>query len=443
MDLLSTTRAGSGFSGRLGRRALAFDLTQLLKYFYRSGLPYLPVIATATEGTGSAATAAPRQSAGRLTGFLSRGLVDREASDLERISRSHARLPDGLLVTKYIPGDLIGALGQADQIPVLDMNGEQVQVWSSAEFLAALSKYQSELKTRDLEEQAQLATAVPEGPGAEAAKGGASGGDWLSRLVLGGFPHPLFATDLKGKTLFYNEAFEATVLAQPALKNSIRLAESYFLELTRELLARSLTREADQRMPLRSRLPEMSLALEIATLDSEGRVMGYLYVFRDLVWTGLQYELQDMLAGGMGLDDVVDEIEGALIYSVLKEHGQNVSHAAQALKVKRSTLQNKIKRLNIDEKYDRKIEGPIRRRRRQGDEGETEIVEAPAVRSALAAASKTAAKSAAKASSGSAAKKKKTPAGKQAKSPSRKKTGAKSAKKKTSTRSAGKNKKSR
>ncbi len=192
-------------------------------------------------------------------------------------------------------------------------------------------------------------------------------GDWLSRVVLSGFPHPLFATDLKGKTIFYNEAFEAGILVLPVLRNSLRQAETYFLDLTRELLARSLQKTGGQDGPLRARLPEMQMALEIATLENEGRVMGYLYIFRDLVWTGLQYELRDMLAAGIGLDGVVDEIEGALIYQVLKEHGQNVSHAAQALKVKRSTLQNKIKRLQIDEKYDRRVDGPIRRKRRPGD----------------------------------------------------------------------------
>ncbi|PKL32813.1 MAG: hypothetical protein CVV45_10765, partial [Spirochaetae bacterium HGW-Spirochaetae-10] len=48
--------------------------------------------------------------------------------------------------------------------------------------------------------------------------------------------------------------------------------------------------------------------------------------------------------------------------------GQNVSHAAKALGVNRSTLQNKILRLDVNERFHRRVEGPVRRIRKKGDE---------------------------------------------------------------------------
>ena len=342
-----------------------------------------------------------------LAGFLSRKLLDRQAADLERITEQHTRLPEELLIRDRVPADLIGTLGQAESIPLLDMSGREIRAWTSAEFLAAFSSYQTRLKERLGEEAAAEEQAVTEEQAA--AQTAAAGGDWLSRMVLGGFPHPLFASDLEGKTLFYNEAFEGGVLAQPTLKNSLRVAEKYFLELTRELLARSLqTGPNRDGTPLRTRLPHMQLGVEVATLEKDGRVMGYLYIFRDLVWTGLQYELQDMLAAGQGLDDIIDEIESALIYSALKHQGQNISHAAQMLKVKRSTLQNKMKRLKIDEKYDRRVEGPIRRKRRATgatpEVHDAPPVDLPAGQSPKSASKKPPKKGAAKKSARSSAK---------------------------------------
>ena len=54
--------------------------------------------------------------------------------------------------------------------------------------------------------------------------------------MLSAIQNPLLAVDLKGHTLFYNEAFENDVLTLGVLKNQIRLAEEYFLEIIRNLI---------------------------------------------------------------------------------------------------------------------------------------------------------------------------------------------------------------
>lgn len=334
---------------------------RLLKAFYRSGLAYLPVTLSPEAGQRELA----------LKGFLSRPLLDRLMTDLERAESRTDRIPDELLVTHPLPDDLLASLRRSGATPVLNENGEQIAAWDEAELLRAVAKFREAHGDR-LSPDASSAGKAAGAAGKKAAAGGraradeAGGSRWLGELILAALPSPMLALDLKGATLFYNDRFESAVLRKERLKNSIRLAETYFLELTRALLARSFEEDPQRKFhrALAAHIRELDLFVRVLNLEQDGRITGYLYVFSEPGEGGVNEELLARIAEGAGLEAAIDELESVAIRAALEKHGFNVSHAAAYLKIKRSTLQNKIKRLKIEERFGARSKGPIRRNRR-------------------------------------------------------------------------------
>ncbi len=339
-------------------------LVKALRVFYRTRLRFLPLVdesSVSEERERSGYT-------GSLVGFLVRELLDAEMADLGRARRELERIPDDLIVRSGLPDDLIPHVTAVDPLPVLNLYGEQVAAWQPTGTLRAIAVLRD--RERERQEKAPPAPAAARASVTHAAvpTSKADARSWLSELILAELHFPLFVTDLEGKTMFFNSAFEAFVLARKELKNQIRLAEQYFLELTRNLLAQRYSTgaisESAEDFLLRTRLSQLGLNVEVRPLQAGRGLAGYLYVFRPPAEQGLYDEAVGLLETGLDLTAAMEKLEAGLIGAVLERCGQNVSHAAKALGIKRTTLQNKIKRLALTARIERKVEGPIRRRRR-------------------------------------------------------------------------------
>ncbi|MBW7858523.1 MAG: hypothetical protein H3C43_09595, partial [Leptonema sp. (in: Bacteria)] len=189
--------------------------------------------------------------------------------------------------------------------------------------------------------------------------------DWLSQLILSSIPQPLLATDLNGSTLFYNENFVDRILERGPFKNTLAIAEKYFLEVNRNALAQTYSMGPHPTDLLFITLTELHLTVQIATLEMDRVIIGYLYIFHDPEVAGLPHEIMSRLEAGLDLDSIMQDLESGIIASMLRRTGQNVSHAAKALRINRSTLQNKIRRLDVNQRFHRKVEGPVRRIRKK------------------------------------------------------------------------------
>lgn len=303
--------------------------------FYESRLPYLPLV----------------EDDGELAGFLARELVDREMSDLARSREEYDSVPDRLLFRGDLPEEKLLVLMKAAPVLVTDRSGAKKSAWTGPELLHAVN--QRKKKAMMEPPRPEAPTPVP-----------ATGRDdelWLTRLVLSAVPHALFAAGLEGKTLFYNSAFERFMNRTQAFKNSLRLCESYFLELNRDLLTRAhLAAPPSKDGPIaRTFIPEIDAAVEISSLmDDNDHIAGYLYLIRES-GTGFEADFLPLIEKGVGLEAILEKVEGAIILKVLAQHSENVSHAAKALGIKRSTLQNRIKKLSLH----RKVDHPIPRKR--------------------------------------------------------------------------------
>lgn len=312
-----------------------------MRLFYRWEAAYIPVLSTGEDGSPV------------LVCFLDKGLVEHELAALNRADELYDTIPQHLTV-KSIPRKAAIALVDAfeNEIPCIDKLG---RILDPVEPFAFLNLY---------DEQEKESSSENEKDESDSGRAPESSDQWFAKLLLGAVPEPMYAADLEGKSFFYNQPFIERVLRRSPFNGVIALAESYFLNLTRDQLAKVYSSGPHPADLLLAAIPELGMSVEICPIDDEKRseqVMGYLYIFRDPATGGLADEITARLQRGLGLDDILEEIEAGIIVNMLKQMGENVSHAAEALRVNRSTLQNKIKRLKINSRFDRKIMHPIRR----------------------------------------------------------------------------------
>ncbi|MBI40100.1 MAG: hypothetical protein CMF59_10900 [Leptospiraceae bacterium] len=306
---------------------------EIIRFFYSTSLDHIPLV---------------RDLDGQLEGYLSRELLNRELSDLDRAQADYESVPE-TWVRQDIDREELLKLSSQCPVPVVNRAGQKKTDWQDTELL----RNASELKERRAQESADAAEVISPEP--------ETSDQWFARLVLAAIPHPILATDLNGHALFYNEGFQQRVLERDFFHKNLALAESYFLELTRGLLARVYSEGPHPTDLLFASIPELSISVEITTIHREQQISGYLYIFQDPELSGIPHEVLSRLERGMSLDEIMEELEAGIIASMLRRNGQNVSHASQALRINRSTLQNKIKRLKVNERYARKVDGPVRR----------------------------------------------------------------------------------
>lgn len=318
-------------------------LPGILKIFYMTGLRYLPVVEPGDDRKDLTSS---------VVAFVSRKRLDMEMADLGRAYQGYDRIPESILVQKKLPADLITHLSSAERVPVLDVRGDRVAEWEQAEMLRGIAVFKERLKKEGLEPAPALREGVPINE--EKREDGSA---WLSRLILTEIPDPLFAVDMGGKTIFFNSAFEERLLGRPELKKSIRLAENYFQELLRNLLAAAYEEGEPQgdidRLILNTHIEELGTSVTIRPLRAESGLIGYLYIFSPHIVRPLFEETREMIRNGTGLDEIMDRVESAMIRDALKKNGENISHTAESLGLKRTTLQNKIKRLNIQTEHNK------------------------------------------------------------------------------------------
>lgn len=283
------------------------SILDLLRVFYRTGAAYLPVV----DGQ-------------RLAGIIGREGLTALASDAARAEQQFNEIGDEFLLSEPYDPDVFRVISSARQCTVLSPQGETSQIESSR-ILAMIPARKSEAAPRP-----QARTASEEV------------NLWLSRLLLASVPFPLYAMDLKGKTLFYNGAFENAVIGHSEFRSVARV-EKAFLELSRQLLAESIA-QGKENQPMRGMVRQTGAAFWMVTLVDAGRVAGYLFALEQ---SGvLEQELfQRMKVRGM--DHVMDSLEKGVLLQALGQTDYNISQTAGLLQTRRTTLQSRMKRLRL------------------------------------------------------------------------------------------------
>jgi len=319
----------------------------LYKHFLLTKASHLPVV----------------DAEGNLIGLLSKDRVLRELADLGEERTEYKTIPIALL-DKELSEGLINFFRDSNKLPVLGDNGERKEFWDKPRFLAEFHKLDATQKTDpklvSLQEKKERVRDTKESI------------HWFMEMILANFPDGLVATDVAGNVIFYNEAFEKKFLPLPFFKDSIETAEGYLKDLNRDLFG-SYLRENDLEIEskghslhkLQTLVKDVDAFVKMITLRKEEKVAGFLYQFSPLTSNldtisnkGTVFPDLDMaLAAKFPLERVLEEMESRYIYETLKRNKNNISHAAQELEIPRTTLQNRIKFLNITERFKEEEDG--------------------------------------------------------------------------------------
>ncbi|RHX80940.1 transcriptional regulator [Leptospira yasudae] len=320
----------------------------LYRYFLITPATHLPVV----------------DESGDLVGLLSRKLIQMEMADLSSSDREYSQLPESFLETE-IPESFFQYFQRQNSIPVLTKAGEKKEEWDKVQVMAGLGKLVSgnrpgpapitEEKKQEQEQNSRF---------------------WFMELILQNFPDGLLATDLEGSSIFYNETFEQNILPKKYFRDSILQAERILKEMSKNLLAdylksNELRLDGNSPFSLQTYVTELECNVRIIVLKQNSKIAGYLYHFvspRSSVGrqdeSGLEFpSVSDAFFQKLPLETMLKEVESSFIFHSLKRNQDNISHTALELGVPRTTLQNRIKFLDLQSRYSLSRENPIPRKK--------------------------------------------------------------------------------
>lgn len=340
----------------------------LYKHFMLSPASHLPVLA-------------PDQI---LLGFLSKEKLQMEMADLERSSLDIEEIPHELIETD-ISENLLSFFNQHSKIPVLDYQGNRFESWDKPRLLAEYTKLVGSKTSPSFDNTTSDATADSSQVSRNQTETKDEEGkkiknpvQWFTQLILESFSDPLFATDLDGNAVFYNDRFEKEILSQSFFRDSVSFAERYLRDLNKDLFAsflkaNNLDMNANQEngKVLQTILAKIGYMVRVVSLTQSDKLVGYLYHFillkasiQDSNSDGIVFpSLEEALANKLPIELVLKETESFYIYQSLLRNKRNVSHTAHELGVPRSTLQNRIRFLDIDKRFQDKKQDKVPRKR--------------------------------------------------------------------------------
>lgn len=333
------------------------------KFFLITPSSYLPVI----------------NSENLLYGLLSKKKITEEMADLDLSGIEYETVPEHFL-EKEMNESLLYYFHSHKTIPVLNENGQRIDNWDKTRFLSEFSRMTDMPKAEKIQEKEKSQESEPT---SEIPSNRLMIFKFME-LILRNFPDALFAADREGNTTFYNEKFETDVLSKPIFRDSIGFAEKYFKELNQDLISgffKSVEEEPPDSIPvLQTYIKNLDIYVRVITLKGEEKVLGYLYHFSEPESPKNSGEmsfpiLESVFNSGVPLQEILKDVESVYIYKSFKKNNENISHTAQALGLPRSTLQNRIRHLGLDEKLDRNPGTPIPRNRKSISDRENDSLE--------------------------------------------------------------------
>ncbi|EPE83021.1 transcriptional regulator, Fis family [Leptospira noguchii str. 1993005606] len=320
----------------------------IYKYFLLTPSTHLPVV----------------DNSGKLIGLLSRKLIQMEMADLSNSEKEYIQIPESFLETD-IPESFFQYFQRQKSIPVLSTTGEKKEEWDKVQLMAELGQLVSANR--------QIAPTVTEVQKQEKEQNSRF---WFMELILQNFPDGLLATDLEGSSIFYNETFEQNILPKKYFRDSIQQAERLLKEMSKNLLAdylktNELRLDGNSTFSLQTYITELECNVRIIVLKQGPKIVGYLYHFvtpRAVLGrqdeSGLEFpSVRDAFLQKLPLETMLKEVESSFIFYSLKANQDNISHTALQLGVPRTTLQNRIKFLDLQNRYSLSKENPIPRKK--------------------------------------------------------------------------------
>lgn len=291
---------------------------------------------------------------GSLKGFLSKEKLQKELAAFSTKNEDWEEIPSSFL-EKEIPDGFIEYFKYNESIPVLGLNGVKITDWDKAKLLLEYS-YISPREVKSPEEKKESTDTIDKKSSRDPVA-------WLMKKILESFSEPLFVTDTNGNHLFFNESFEKNILKKSFFRNSIEYAQKYLKDFNRDLFANEIKNSGldiekvlQKGKSLSSTIPQIGYKVQVVLLMEKDKPFGYLYQFQELPKKTSHKanefpNLEEAIQNQIPINEILKEVERTYIQKILEKSNFNISHTAKALGIPRSTLQNRMKQLSIQETH--------------------------------------------------------------------------------------------
>lgn len=307
---------------------MSFNVGELLRIFFKHHLSFVPIVDRNQGGDHY------------VLGFLSRQKVFHFAAESERLEKMMERIPDFFL-EKEIPPNSLCEFFSKIPIPVYDVYAKFVENWDKEKvdfyiknFLFSLQAPRNYQALDDVSSKEKEKFALLE-------------------KMMAFLPFPLMAMDVHFRTIFYNELYLKEILEKGPFKRTFAIAEAYFKDFLQTVLIESVMKPSHSTY-LSKEWKELPYRVLVVNLTEDQEVTGYLFVFVPFLdmkkkqKEPLLQQIEEKLNSGKSYDEIIEELENQVIEYYLKKNQGNISHTAKELRIKRTTLQHKIKRLKIE-----------------------------------------------------------------------------------------------
>lgn len=302
-----------------------FDVGELIRIFFKYPINYIPLLDQNTVGEKF------------IIGFLSRYKVLQFSTDKSRLEEKFYQIPD-FFIEKKIQPEYINEFFEKAPIPVYNIFAKYIESWEKKQinenlknFLYTETPFLSEIKKEENSNVDNIDKEKCE----------------ILERILSSIPLPLFAINRNGISVFYNQLFIKQILEKGPFKKTLALAETYFKEVIERTIAENIKKNLDiDNIQIFNK--ELNHKMIISNIFNNNEVVGYLIIFfNDSDQENLISFVEGHLKNKKTYDEILDLIEIKIINEFLKRNHNNISHTADFLNINRTTLQNKIKRLNI------------------------------------------------------------------------------------------------
>ncbi len=281
----------------------------IVRLFYSYNVPIIPVVSKR----------------GILLGILRKDDVVSELSDIERVERLKidefvTRLARKLTLDELLP------YGEIKEFTVINLFGEVQGRWSRLQLFTASEAPEKAPVSAESETDHQKEEQVLE---------------WMIYLILEHIPRPLYALNIKGKTIFYNSHFEDLYRRHFKKDVDVEFVEKTVGDAEKNELMPG--RKNDELMFFNG---ELALHYEKIPLMSKRKKVGYLLFCSKDADDGVGSLIPGVDITAKSLDDILGAAERLVLVDLLRDKN-NPAAVAKSLKISQKSLAHKIKKHGI------------------------------------------------------------------------------------------------
>lgn len=282
----------------------------IVRLFYTHDVPVIPVVSKR----------------GILIGVLKKEDLVSELSDIERVEKLKVDDLVTSLAKKLTLDDLL-PYGSIKEFVVINIFGEVQGRWSRLQLFTASETPERSASAAERDNEVQKDEQVLE---------------WMIYLILEHIPRPLYAVNIQGKTIFYNNYFEDLYRRHFKKDVDVEFVEASIRDADKNELVSS--KKSDDLMFFNS---DLKIQYEKIPLMSKRKKVGFLLFCSTDSSDKAGSPIPGLDLKAKSLDHIMEAVERLVLVDLLKDK-KDIAAAAKTLKISQKSLAHKMKKHGID-----------------------------------------------------------------------------------------------